>query len=206
MNLTLNQFPVLVGFGCCSPYRKVKKTQHNIISPRLVSSFLCTSCRSLVSVCVVLSVCRQYRVVTGCTEAPLPPSTSILLPPSFQFDTSAPTFCRSASGSVPVLLLHLPPVDLMLSRCDRSHVNLRVSPLSSSPGSCSLPSSSQLCWKCKCVYGSSGGVERRYLGTQDLRRCCRISSPLHVASSASQIPQLLRKFEKVRTLWILKGE
>lgn len=71
----------------------------------LVSSFLCTSCRILAPVCVILSVCWQYCVVTGYTEVALPPSISVLsahlhLPLSLHFDTTAPTCCWSAFLSV----------------------------------------------------------------------------------------------------------
>lgn len=203
MDSTLNQWPVLVVFRCCSPYRKVTKnpTQYHIsfhvwflhFSAPLADHW-CLLCRSP---CVPPIPCCD-RLHRGCSPSiHVHPSPSVT--PVWHH---CPDFLPICLSFGPVMRLHLPPVGLMLSRCDRSHVNLQVSPLPSSPGSCSLPSSSQLCWKCKCVCGSSGGWSR-YLWTQDPWRCCRISSPLHVASSAS-LPRFLSRCQSLRK-WELCG-
>lgn len=200
MNLTLNQLPVIVGFRCCIPYRKVMKTQHTIISPRLVSSFLCSSCRSLVSVCVVLSGCCQYRVVTGYTKAALPPSISIRLPLSLQFDTTVPTFCRSASRSVRSCV----SIGLQLAWCC-SDVTEVMWPYRSLLYP--LPLAAVLSLLHPSCAGSVNVSMAAVGGGEPVPgNTGPVAMLSHLVSSSSQIPQLLPKFEKVRTLWILKGE
>lgn len=172
MNLASNQRVQLAFSGvlAMSPARPRSSSQVQkasrllyIIPSHLDPSFLCTSCRLLVSVSVFLSVCWQYCVVTGYAGVALPPSISVRLsarlrlPPSLHFDTTGPDFLPTGLSFRPFPRPRLPPVGLMFFRCDRSRVNLQVSPSSVSAGSRSLPSSSRRCWKCKCVCRSSSG-------------------------------------------------
>lgn len=229
MNLTLNQFSRgssrLWRWPCndsscylgCSPYRKVgkkkKKRQYHIFPSGLFISVHIVQNGGVCfrpSLCLLTILCCD-RLHRGC-------SPSIHFCPSLRSSPSpsvAP-FWHRRPDSLPIHLpfcpiprLRQPPVGLMFFRCDRSRVNLQVSPLSISACSRSLPSSSQWFRKCKCVHRSSrgwggGGAVPVNAGPVAMLSHL-VSSSCHFFSVSAAIPQLLRNFEKVRTLWIPKG-
>lgn len=183
-----------------------------IIPSHLDPSVLCTSCRLLVSVSVFLSVGWQCCVVTGYTGVALPPSISVRLsarlrlPLSLHFDTTGPTFCRPVSPSVHS---HV-PVCLQLAWCfsDVTEVVwtyrslLHPSPLEAvlsllHPGGAGSVN--------VCVAAAVDGAPLPVNTAPVAMLSHLLSSSCRFFGVSAQIPQLLQKFEEVRTLWTLKG-